>query len=168
MQRHGNQLLFAPLDLGNFVACEHLTQLELAAVLGETTRPSFSNAYVDLIAHKGAEHERNFLEALRDAGNAVIEVGLDGDRNFAVAAEITATAMRAGSKYIYQAAFLIDEWHGIADFLERIDRPSALGDWSYQVLDTKLARHPRPEHALQLCFYSHALEQIQKIPPEIA
>jgi predicted RecB family nuclease len=36
------------------------------------------------------------------------------------------------------------------------------------VLDTKLARHPRPEHALQLCFYSHALEQIQKIPPEMA
>ena len=59
-------------------------------------------------------------------------------------------------------------WHGIADFLERIDRPSALGDWSYQVLDTKLARHPRPEHALQLCFYSHAVEQIQGIAPEMA
>ena len=39
MQRHGNQLLYAPSDLGNFVACEHLTQLELAAVLGESTRP---------------------------------------------------------------------------------------------------------------------------------
>jgi hypothetical protein len=28
--------------------------------------------------------------------------------------------------------------------------------------------HPRPEHALQLCFYSHAVEQIQKTPPEMA
>ncbi|MGH7847644.1 MAG: PD-(D/E)XK nuclease family protein [Candidatus Binatia bacterium] len=55
-----------------------------------------------------------------------------------------------------------------ADFLERIDRPSALGPWSYQVLDTKLARHPRPEHALQLCFYSYALGQIQNVQPEFA
>ena len=85
-----------------------------------------------------------------------------------LAAAATAAAMRAGAKYIYQAVFLIDGWHGIADFLERIDRPSALGNWSYQVLDTKLARHPRPEHALQLCFYSHALEQIQKMAPEVA
>jgi uncharacterized protein len=98
----------------------------------------------------------------------VEEVGLGGDRDFALAAEATAAAMREGAKYIYQAVFLIDGWHGIADFLERIDRPSALGSWSYQVLDTKLARHPRPEHALQLCFYSNALEQIQKFAPAIA
>jgi len=168
MQRHGNQLLYSPSDLGNFVACEHLTQLEFAAVLGESTRPYFSNAYVDLIARKGEEHEKNFLEALRAEGHEVAEVGLGDDRSFAAAAETTAAAMRAGSKYIYQAVFLTDDWRGIADFLERIDRPSALGEWSYQVLDTKLARHPRPEHALQLCFYSHALGQIQGIAPKMA
>jgi predicted RecB family nuclease len=168
MQRSGSQLLYAPSDLANFIACEHLTQLELAAVLGESTRPYFSNAYIDLIARKGAEHERNFLEALRADGHEVVEVGLGEVRNFAAAAEVTAATMRAGAKYIYQAVFLSGEWHGIADFIERIDRPSALGEWSYQVLDTKLARHPRPEHALQLCFYSHALEQIQRIAPETA
>src|SRR5258705_139196 len=65
MQLRGNQLLYAPSDLGNFIACEHLSQIELAAALGESTRPYFSNAYVDLIARKGEEHERNFLEALR-------------------------------------------------------------------------------------------------------
>src|SRR5262245_53564625 len=149
MQRHGNQLLYSPSDLGNFVACEHLAQLELAATLGESKRPYFTNAYVELIARKGEEHEKNFLEALRAEGQGVVEVGLGNDRDFATAAEATAAAMRAGSKYIYQAVFLTDGWHGIADFLERIDRASALGDWSYQVLDTKLARHPRPEHALQ-------------------
>jgi predicted RecB family nuclease len=168
MQRHGNQLIYAPSDLGNFVACEHLTQLDLSAVLGQGTRPYFSNAYVDLIARKGEEHERNFLEALRADGNGITEVGLAGNRDFSAAAQATAEVMRAGSKYIYQAVFLTGDWHGIADFLERIDRPSALGAWSYQVLDTKLARHPRPEHALQLCFYSHAVAQIQKFEPEVA
>ena len=106
MQRHGNQLLYSPSDLGNFVACEHLTQLEIAAVLGESTRPYFSNAYVDLIARKGEEHEKNFLEALRAEGHEVAEVGLGDDRSFAAAAETTAAAMRAGAKYIYQAVFL--------------------------------------------------------------
>jgi uncharacterized protein len=168
MQRHGNQLVYSPSDLGNFVACEHLAQLDLAAALGESKRPYFSNAYVDLIARKGDEHEKSFLEALRAEGHGIAEVGLGRNGGFAAAAEKTAAEMRAGSKYIYQAVFLTDGWHGIADFLERIDRPSALGDWSYQVLDTKLARHPRPEHALQLCFYSHAVEQIQKTAPEIA
>jgi uncharacterized protein len=36
------------------------------------------------------------------------------------------------------------------------------------VLDTKLARHPRPEHALQLSFYSQALEQVQQVAPDLA
>jgi uncharacterized protein len=168
MQLRGSQLLYSPSDLGNFTACEHLTQLELAVALGESPRPSFSNAYVDLIARKGQEHEANFLEALRSAGHEIAEIRLGDIRDFAAAAEETAAAMRGRSKYIYQAVFLDADWHGIADFLERIERPSALGDWSYQVLDTKLARHPRPEHALQLCFYSHALQQIQKIAPEMA
>jgi predicted RecB family nuclease len=168
MQFVVDQFTFSPSDLTNFVACEHLTQLELAVAFSNDTRPSFGNAYADLIKRKGEEHERNFLEALRAEGHGISQVGLGENHDFVVAARATAEAMRAGSAYVYQAVFLAGGWHGIADFLERIERPSTLGPWSYQVLDTKLARHPRAEHALQLCFYSHALGQIQKIEPEIA
>jgi hypothetical protein len=77
MQRYGGQLLYSPSDLGNFVSCEHLTALELAAALGEATRPSLSNAYIDLIARKGEEHERNFLEALRAEGSEISEISLN-------------------------------------------------------------------------------------------
>ncbi len=160
MQFLGGQLLCSPSDLANFIACEHLTQLELAVALGEGTRPNFENTYADLIKRKGEEHERGFLEALRAAGHVVVQIGLGEDRDYAAAAKATAEAIASRSEYIYQAVFLADGWHGIADFLERIDRLSALGPWSYQVLDTKLARHPRPEHALQLCFYSQALGRI--------
>src|SRR5262249_36053956 len=31
----------------------------------------------------------------------------------------------------------------------------------YEVVDTKLARHARPEHVLQLCFYTEQLARIQ-------
>jgi predicted RecB family nuclease len=168
MQCVGSQFLFSPSDLANFVACEHLTQLECAVALGEGTRPSVENAYADLIQRKGEEHERSFLEALRAAGHVVTAVGLGEARDFEVAAKATAEAMRAGTQYVYQAVFLAAGWRGIADFLERVERPSALGPWSYEVLDTKLARHPRPEHALQLCFYSQALGRIQQVEPEVA
>jgi len=168
MQSLTGELVYSPSDLGNFIACEHLTQLELAVALGRATRPGFGNAYVDLIKRKGEEHERDFLEALRAAGHTITQVGLGEDRDFVAAAKATADAIYAGSEYIYQAVFVADGWHGIADFLERTDRPSALGPWSYQVLDTKLARHPRPEHALQLCFYSYALGRIQKAEPDVA
>ena len=168
MQGAGGRLLFSPSDLGNFVACEHLTQLEVAAAHGGLTRPRVENAFAELIQRKGAEHERAFLASLRAAGHVVTEVGLGEARDFEAAARATVEAMRAGAAYIYQAVLVADGWRGIADFLERVERPSALGTWSYEVLDTKLARHPRPEHALQLCFYSQAIGRTQGVDPEAA
>jgi uncharacterized protein len=131
-------------------------------------RPSYANAYAELLRRKGQEHEQAFLATLRAAGHRVVEVRLDAARDFEVGTRRTAEAMRAGADYVYQAVFFADGWRGIADFLERVDRPSALGAWSYQVLDTKLARHPRPEHALQLAFYSLALEETQRLAPDLA
>src|SRR5204862_3017816 len=75
-------------------------------------------------------------------------------------------AMRTGADVIYQAAFLQGEWRGFADFLERVERPSLLGGWSYEAADTKLARHTKPHHLLQLCFYSGALADVQGLRPE--
>jgi predicted RecB family nuclease len=43
----------------------------------------------------------------------------------------------------------------MADFVVR------LYDGSYEVVDTKLARHARPAHVLQLCFYTEEVARIQ-------
>ncbi len=168
MQHLNDRFLFSPSDLGSFLECEHLTQLELAVALREGRRPSYENSYAELLRRKGQEHEQAYLATLRAAGRAVVEVRLDANRDFEAGTRRTAEAMRAGADYIYQAVFFSNGWRGIADFLERVEQPSALGAWSYQVLDTKLARHPRPEHALQLSFYSQALAQIQRLSPELA
>ena len=168
MQRLNDQFLFSPSDLGSFLACEHLTQMELAVALREGRRPGYENSYAELLRRKGQEHEELFVGSLRDAGHSIVEVRLGPARDFEAAMRRTEEAMRSGADYVYQAVFLTDGWRGIADFLERVERPSALGPWSYQVLDTKLARHPRPEHALQLSFYSQALEQAQQLAPDLA
>jgi predicted RecB family nuclease len=163
-----SDLRFSPSDLGHFVACEHLTQLEVAAALGEIKQPHFQTAYGDLLARKGDEHEMAFLQTLRDVRHDVVEIRLGEERDFEADAERTAEAMRTGAAYIYQAPLVLGGWRGIADFLERVDWPSALGDHSYEVLDTKLARRAKPRHALQLCFYSEAVARIQGIEPEAA
>ena len=59
--------------------------------------------------------------------------------------------MAAGVPAIYQAVLQHGEWRGYADFLERVERPSQLGDWSYEVADTKLARRAKPYFVIQLC-----------------
>ena len=70
--------------------------------------------------------------------------------------------MRAGAEVIYQGV-LFDgvRWRGHSDFLHRVERPSVLGSFSYEVADTKLARRVKPYFLLQLCFYSELVEAIQ-------
>ena len=67
---------------------------------------------------------------------------------------------------IYQGTFFDGSRFGRADFLRKVDAPSDLGAWSYEVWDTKLARRPTGSAVLQLCFYSDLLREIQGTLPE--
>ncbi len=168
MKLADGNLWLSPSDLGSFAACEHLAQLELQAALGEIERLELESPFEELRKRKGDAYERAFLESLRAGGRQVVELGLGEDYDFEAAFLRTAEEMRAGTELIYQAVLVDDGWRGIADFLERIEEPSDLGGWSYQALDTKLARHPRPSHVLQLCFYSQAIGRVQGRVPEVA
>src|SRR5262249_59857365 len=55
---------------------------------------------------------------------------------------------------------------GLAAFLFGVDPPRALGDFSYEVADTKLARRAKPYFILQLCFYSELVAAVQGVEPE--
>jgi predicted RecB family nuclease len=55
---------------------------------------------------------------------------------------------------------------GYADLLFKVNRPSDLGDWSYEVADTKLALTTRAGVVLQLCLYSDLLTTLQGTAPE--
>ena len=65
--------------------------------------------------------------------------------------------MRDGADVIYQAPLVRSRWHGRADFLRKVERPSDLGAWSYEVTDAKLATETRAGTILQLCVYSSLL-----------
>ena len=57
-------------------------------------------------------------------------------------------------------------WGGRADFLLRVDKSSELGDWSYEVVETKLAKSTKARALIQLCFYSELVASVQGKVPE--
>ena len=45
--------------------------------------------------------------------------------------------------------------------VEQLEKPSRLGNWSYEVVDCKLARETKAETILQLCLYSELVAELQ-------
>ncbi|HVQ76696.1 MAG TPA: TM0106 family RecB-like putative nuclease [Candidatus Binatia bacterium] len=162
MQALDGRLVLSPSDLNDYVECPHLTTLALEAARGTRERPYAPDEHGDLLRRKGEEHEAAYLAELRRQGQPVADV-VGADRlDFEGSARATVEAMRAGAEVIYQATFVRDGWRGRADFLERVEQPTALGGWGYEALDAKLARVEKPTYVLQLCFYTEAIEAIQQ------
>jgi uncharacterized protein len=160
------RVVYAASDLNDYLACPHRVALNRRALLrGE--RPPPDDPTLEIIKRKGREHERRVLEQLEADGVAVVRVP-EGDGTVADllrAVETTRAAMRSGAQAIYQAAFLDGAWMGRADFLLRVDEPSTLGTWSYDVADTKLALREKPRFLIQLCTYAEFVAAVQGVLP---
>jgi len=165
MRLVGELLQLSATDLANHLSCPHLSQLDLAVAERRAERPRRRDPIVELLAERGREHEAAYLRHLRAQKLTVAEVqaapGADS-------VETTVKAMRDGADVIYQAPLANERWHGCADFLRKVPRPSELGSWSYEVVDAKLATETRAGTILQLCVYSSLLEALQGMAPEHA
>lgn len=156
----GTPCLYAS-DLQRFSACKHATHLDLRKACGEDLEPEPDSADAKLLSQLGGEHEQAYLDALQNAGKRVVSIKRGPD-----AVEQTIAALKSGVDVVYQGALKGGNWQGYVDFLERIEKPSALGPFSYEVVDTKLKRTPDPKHILQLVVYSDLLAKIQGTEPE--
>jgi uncharacterized protein len=157
--------MFSATNIASFLACPHTATLARAESKGEITKPFFKDPAVDLLQRLGLEHEQRYLRELAEEdGLAVAHIDLKGSWEDAVAE--TVRALLEGVDAVYQATFLDRTWRGRSDFLARMDKPSALGDWSYEVIETKLARSTKATALIQLCFYSDLLSRIQGLEPQ--
>ena len=144
---------------------EHTATLARAESKDEIVKPFFKDATVDLLQKLGLEHEQRYLRELAQKdGLAVTQIDVNSGWDDAVAQ--TVRALREGVDAVYQATFLDGEWGGRSDFLVRVNTPSALGSWSYEVVETKLARSTKATALVQLCFYSDLLSRIQGVEPQ--
>ena len=71
-----------------------------------------------------------------------------------------------GAEVIAQAYLELDNFGGIADFLIKVEGESTLGDYHYEIWDTKLSKKMKPYFAIQLCCYAEMLESEQGRRPE--
>ena len=157
--------MFSATDVASFLACQHTATLDRAESRKETKKPFFNDPAIELLQKLGLEHEKQYLRHLTD-GKGLAVTQIDVGASWQEAASETIRALRSGVPAVYQATFLDGPWRGRADFLIRVDRPSALGFWSYEVVDTKLARSTKSGAVIQLCFYSDLLSRIQELEPE--
>jgi uncharacterized protein len=161
MRIREGQVTVSATDLANHLSCRHLTTLDLRLARGEIAEPSWENPHLRVMQQRGLDHERGYVESLRSKGLAVIDVSREPEES---ASEATWAAMKDGAHAIVQASLEMGDWRGRSDVLLRVEQPeqpSRLGNWSYEVVDCKLALETKAETILQLCLYSDLLTQLQ-------
>ncbi|RVC89524.1 nuclease, partial [Mesorhizobium sp. M2A.F.Ca.ET.017.03.2.1] len=166
MKLEGSEILLSASDLMRFMGCIHATAMDLRYAKGEPLFPAEDTEDAKILQKQGDAHEAKFLAKLRADGNLVIEFGRD--RDLPASAKETRAALFAGADVLFQGAFFGLPWGGWSDFLIKVDKPSLLGAYSYEVIDTKLKRKPDPKHILQLVLYSDLLAKAQGLQPEYA
>jgi uncharacterized protein len=170
----GEQLRLSASDVANFVACQHLSRLDLLHARGELRRvQEFDLGFEDLVK-RGEAHEAEVLGRFRADGRVVAEISVAPDAEaVAVAGQATRDAIRDGADVIYQGALLGKSpaggpaLLGRPDFLIRSDLLSERdgrrrdGRQHYEVVDAKLARTAKARAVAQTAFYSHLLAPLQ-------
>jgi uncharacterized protein len=167
MQRSEQGIRLSASDLMRFAGCAHATALDLAWLAGCSPVPGEDSEEAALLQRHGDAHEARHLARLKADGRSVIEIDRAG-LTLAEGVAATRAALAAGPEVVFQGALVGGSWGGWTDFLERVERPSRLGSYSYEVTDTKLKRAPHPKHVLQLALYSDLLAEVQGVAPERA
>lgn len=162
----GTNLNLSASDLVGHLNCGHLTALDRQVAYGTLRKPQIYDPMLEVLQERGAQHEAAYIEYLRQAGHEIVVI--DGRGIDEGAVENTLAAMRSGAQVIVQAALSSVPFVGRADVLRRVDTPSDLGAWSYEVVDTKLSRETKGGTVLQLCLYSDLVGQVQGRIPEFA
>lgn len=139
MQQATAKILFSATDLTAFLACEHLTALDLQALHDPSWRAqrTADDASSALTTRKGTEHERAHLARLRARGLSVVDVADEaGGGSLDDKVARTQAAMAAGVDVVYQATLRDGPWMGHADLLMKVAAgdsaapSSRFGAWS--------------------------------------
>lgn len=153
---------YSPSDLTQYLDSPFASWMEHWARLQPASLPQADkeDAMMTLLQKQGLEHERAILAEFKEKGLRVVDLSSQGH-------PATLEAMRSGPDVIYQAALELSPFGGRADFLIKVAGPSLLGDFHYEVWDTKISKTVKSYFLIQLCCYAEMLEAAQSKRPEI-
>ncbi len=163
MKKNPPGIIYSATDLSNFLECEHLTAMDRIN-LDHPMKKSVVDEMGSLMQEKGIAHEKNYVDRLKKKHKSFVDIN-EIAKNNESKAPATLEAMKDGVEIIYQAALNEGNLGGFSDFLRRVDRPSGLGKFSYEVVDAKLAYSGKSKFLIQLAFYSDLVTGIQKLQP---
>lgn len=163
MRKVDNNLVFSPSDLITFMDSVYDSWMDRCHVeFPDEFDVDDQDESVAILQDHGNKHELAFLEQLREKCDDVVEItGRDESAELA-----TIAAMQAGRAVIYQGVLASGQFAGRSDFLVKVPGKSKLGDFHYEVWDTKLSKKAKPYFVVQLCCYAEMLEKIQERCPE--
>ena len=148
-------VVYSASDLSAAAGCEWAVMRKLDARLGRIdTPPATTDDMLERAARLGDRHEERFLESLRTRMQVVEIPRPRRSTDPAAVVELTTAALQGGAAAVYQAAFFDGRFLGYADFIIR--DPGG----SYEVYDTKLARHAKITALLQLAAYGEQLQRL--------
>src|SRR5258707_8400702 len=90
---------FSATEVGNFLACQDLTSLELRVAEGELERPGQNDIERRLLEKRGLAHEARVLEYFRAQGREILSIkAAPGLQGIQAAAAETLSAMSEGAE----------------------------------------------------------------------
>ena len=165
LQKFDGKILYSASDIVQFLECEHLSTLDIIDLETPLLKTE-DDDQTKLIQTKGFAHEAHFVEVLKQRHCSFIDIA-QSSYNLNQKVQATFDAMQSGVEIIYQATLNDRCFIGHADFLRRVPYPSQLGDFSYEVLDTKLSRRAKGKFLIQLAFYSALVAKVQGADPRM-
>jgi predicted RecB family nuclease len=159
----GTTIYLSASDLSTHMYCGHATFLNIQEAKKLIKANYRDDPMLISLQEKGEQFEKDYIEELKRSGKWVVEIGRENSEQ---ARAETIAAMQQGADIIYQARLESGIWNGWADFLIKVENQSALGNWSYEVLDTKLSKETKTGAILQISLYSEIIEKIQGVKPE--
>jgi len=157
MKVEDKKIKYSPSDLNNFVNCKYHICNDLAEdELGLKKREPSED--IKLWRRFGDEHEAKHLKLFKKkfSKNITIDPELDDQIRY----KKTIQAIKDGYDLIYKAFFIDLHFRGEVDFLIKTKEKSKIGDYNYDVYDTKITRNLKPNHVLQVTGYSYLVSKI--------
>jgi predicted RecB family nuclease len=166
VQKFKQMLVFSPTDLTTFMTSPFASWMNRFALENPSNTPTkdAEDAFNKLLADKGIQHENQTLLQFKSQGLNVINIESvvsETHKNISHKVKATQEAMSSGIDVIFQGVLNNTPFRGHADFLVKVPGVSKLGDYHYEVWDTKLALSVKPEFVVQLCCYVDMLESFQ-------
>ena len=147
MQLRNSTLLFSPSDLITFMESPFASHMERWRLhdpgISDLMDPK--DKMLSLLQDKGYQHEEDFLETLNKQQKSVILIERAPTD---VMQTKTREALNSGADVIAQAYLEFENFGGFADFLIKVPGKSNLGDYHYEVWDTKLSKKMKPYFAI--------------------